>query len=40
MLAYLPTHIVVYLYILAAVLGAVLGSGLNCLSYRLAREQK
>ena len=40
MLAYLPTHIVVYLYVLAAVLGAVLGSGLNCLSYRLAREQK
>ena len=40
MLAYLPTHIVVYLYALAAVLGAVLGSGLNCLSYRLAREQK
>lgn len=40
MFAYLPTHIVVYLYVLAAVLGAVLGSGLNCLSYRLAREQK
>ncbi len=40
MLSYLPTHIVVYLYVLAAVLGAVLGSGLNCLSYRLAREQK
>lgn len=40
MLEYLPTHIVVYLYVLGAVLGAVLGSGLNCLSYRLAREQK
>ena len=40
MFAYLPTHIVVYLYALAAILGAVLGSGLNCLSYRLAREQK
>lgn len=40
MFAYLPTHIVVYLYVLAAVLGAVLGSALNCLSYRLAREQK
>ena len=40
MMNYLPTHIVVYLYVLAAILGAVLGSGLNCLSYRLAREQK
>lgn len=40
MLSYLPTHIVVYLYLLGAVFGAVLGSGLNCLSYRLAREQK
>jgi len=40
MMNYLPTHIVVYLYALAAILGAVLGSGLNCLSYRLAREQK
>lgn len=40
MLAYLPISVQVYLYLLAAVLGAVLGSGLNCLSYRLAREQK
>ena len=40
MFAYLPAHIVVYFYCLVAMLGAVLGSGLNCLSYRLAREQK
>ncbi len=39
MLDFLPCHIVAYLYLLSAVLGAVLGSGLNCLCFRLARGQ-
>ena len=35
MLSYLPTHIVVYLCALAAVLGLVMGSALNCLAMRI-----
>lgn len=40
MLSYLPTYIVVYLAALFAILGLVMGSALNCLSYRLAHGQK
>ena len=40
MLNFLPTHVVLYLYILAALLGAVLGSALNCLALRLAAGEK
>lgn len=37
MLQILPAYAVVYLYILAGLLGLVMGSALNCLSLRLAR---
>ena len=40
MLTSLPISVQIYLGVLAFVLGAVLGSGLNCLSYRMARGQK
>ena len=40
MLTYLPISVQIYVSALAFVLGAVLGSGLNCLAYRMAREQK
>ena len=40
MLETLPTAAVVYLYLLAALAGLVLGSGLNCLSWRIAHGQK
>ena len=40
MFDYLPLGVKIYLYILAFVVGAFLGSGLNCLAYRMAREQK
>ena len=37
---YLPASAAILLYVLAAVLGLVLGSALNCLSYRIAHGQK
>ena len=40
MLTYLPIHILAYLVMLFAVLGLVMGSALNCLALRLAREEK
>lgn len=36
----LPTFAVVYITVLAGVLGLIMGSGLNCLAYRMARNQK
>ena len=40
MFDYLPASAAVCLYVLAAVLGLVLGSALNCLSFRIARHEK
>ena len=40
MLEFYPTHIVVYLTCLFAVLGLVMGSALNCLALRLAAGKK
>lgn len=40
MFAYLPPYAKAYLYAVVFLFGAVMGSGLNCLAYRLAREQK
>ena len=40
MLDFLPTHIVVYLTALFAVLGLVMGSALNCLALRIAAGKK
>ena len=40
MLEFLPTHIVVYLTCVFAVLGLVMGSALNCLALRLASGKK
>ena len=40
MMEFLPLSAKLYLYILAFILGAFLGSGLNCLAYRMARNQK
>lgn len=40
MLEFLPTHVVIYLYALVGLLGLVMGSALNCLSYRLAKDEK
>ena len=40
MLSYLPTHIVVYLCALAAVLGLVMGSALNCLAMRIVAGER
>lgn len=40
MFGLLPFSAKLYILLLAFVLGAVLGSGLNCLAYRIAREQK
>jgi len=40
MLEFLPTHIKIYLYILTFIFGALMGSALNCLAYRMARQQK
>ena len=40
MLEYLPTHIVVYLCLIMALLGLVMGSALNCLALRLASGKK
>lgn len=40
MLEFFPTHIVVYLTALFAVLGLVMGSALNCLALRLAAGKK
>ena len=40
MLEYLSAGTQIYLYVLAALLGLVLGSALNCLSFRMAHEQK
>ena len=39
-MGFLPIYARVYLYFLAALLGLVLGSALNCLSYRIAHGQK
>lgn len=40
MFDYLPTGAKIYLYVLAFVVGAFFGSGLNCLAWRMARDQK
>ena len=40
MIAYLPLGIRCYIWILVFVLGAVMGSGLNCLAYRIAHGEK
>ena len=40
MLSYLPTHIVVYLCALAALLGLVMGSALNCLAMRIVAGER
>lgn len=40
MLSFLPLSVQLYLTLLALILGAVMGSALNCLAFRLAREQK
>ena len=40
MLNLLPTHVVLYIYVLTALIGLVLGSALNCLSFRIAHGQK
>ena len=40
MLSYLPAHIVVYLAVVAGLLGLVMGSALNCLALRLASGQR
>ena len=40
MLSFLPTHIVVYLCALAAVLGLVMGSALNCLAMRIVAGER
>ena len=40
MLSYYPTSVVVYLCVIMALLGLVMGSALNCLALRLAKEQK
>ena len=40
MMQYLPTPWVVYLYMLTALLGLILGSALNCLALRLASGSK
>ena len=37
---YLPLYIKIYLYVIAGILGLVMGSALNCLSYRIAHNQK
>lgn len=36
----LPTYAKIYLYVFAGILGLVMGSALNCLSYRIAHNQK
>lgn len=40
MFAYLPMGLKLYIWVLAFFLGAVMGSGLNCLAYRIVHEQK
>ena len=40
MFAYLPLGMKLYIGALAFILGSVLGSGLNCLAYRIVHEQK
>ena len=40
MLEYFPTHIVVYLCLIIALLGLVMGSALNCLALRMAAGEK
>lgn len=40
MLEFLPTSVVIYIYVLTGLLGLVMGSALNCLSMRLARGEK
>lgn len=40
MFEYLPTFAKLYLYVIAGILGLVMGSALNCLSYRIAHNQK
>ena len=40
MFEYLPTFAKIYLYVIAGILGLVMGSALNCLSYRIAHNQK
>lgn len=40
MFSYLPIAIKVYLYVLAFLAGTLFGSALNCLAYRMARQQK
>lgn len=40
MFAYLPLGIKLYIWVLAFLLGAVMGSAMNCLAYRIVHEQK
>lgn len=40
MLEALPVSVQIYIYALTVILGLVMGSGLNCLSMRLARNEK
>lgn len=40
MLQYLPPYLIAILFTLAGVLGLIMGSALNCLSYRMVKNQK
>lgn len=40
MFPFLPLWVKVYICLVAFLLGAVMGSGLNCLAYRIVRQQK
>ena len=40
MFAYLPLGVKIYIWALSFVFGAVMGSALNCLAYRIVHEQK
>ncbi len=40
MFDYLPPYAKIYLFCIAGILGLVMGSALNCLSYRIAHNQK
>ncbi len=40
MLSYLPPHIIIYLCAIAALLGLVMGSALNCLAMRIAAGER
>lgn len=40
MYEFLPLYAKIYLFVIAGILGLVMGSALNCLSYRIAHHQK